>query len=76
MTTTPSSSITLPKRDGVGQGTESLIGPSKTTHDRQSEDVIRVFDRFWRKEAARTEGHHRRPGLPPVHRFCPPWDGC
>jgi two-component system sensor histidine kinase QseC len=49
--------------------TEIVIGVENTTHDVQPDDVPKFFDRFWRKEAARSGGHHFGLGLSLARNF-------
>jgi signal transduction histidine kinase len=49
--------------------TEIGIGVENTTYDVQPNDVSKFFDRFWRKEAARSGGHHFGLGLSLARNF-------
>lgn len=46
-----------------GDGTTIGLTFINTTHDLDESDLINLFDRFWRKDAARTSRHHAGLGL-------------
>jgi signal transduction histidine kinase len=50
-------------------GTKLQLSISNPAADLSSEDVRHIFERFWRKDAARSDGSHAGLGLAVVKAF-------
>jgi two-component system sensor histidine kinase QseC len=51
------------------------LSVANTTADLEAEDIPRLFERFWRKEAARSGGQHVGLGLALARTFAEAMDG-
>jgi signal transduction histidine kinase len=60
--------------DATGQGEQFAIRVSNHTGDLRPEDVPNLFDRFWRRSAARSDSSHSGLGLPIARAFAEAMD--
>jgi two-component system heavy metal sensor histidine kinase CusS len=64
---TPGGTVTC---SAAASGSEIALRVANPTAELSAEDLPRIFDRFWRKDAARSDGRHAGLGLSLVSALC------